>query len=489
MKYLLAIAIEQYSDPHVPKVPYAINDVREIEKAFVALGFDKVTVLVNEKATRTSVESQVRKMRDQLEDGDEVVFYFAGHGLAVGAENRLVLWDSVRSEPKQTTLPLQWVFDQLRQSTCGKVLLLLDACHSGLLADSTMRGAPTIMSDEAIEAELKDSEFFAGFASCKVEQISSSSRTLKHGIWTFHFLEALRGKVPALLDSKNRLLSVPLQRHLRETVKRTVNDTYDDGRVQTPWVFGAGLSTLFVVADLTPIIAARKASVTSSSIRLQDVSFSVAERVSIKNLQGFKSHHRVFNEHSGATRGFVENVGTADVEDRLKDLYGQVRDSFAFKRLELKCTPVDNGGGAVETPKFSIGVSVSQADDDARDAMLKTCLYKLKDLSKEEWANLDELFGESFASIELSLSSSADIEGIVDYLEAKPIDEVTLGDYDPECTHCELTVLGYDVVITEYEFLLHNPGGKAPQELLEALKRVIKALKPLVQASVLVLED
>lgn len=121
----------------------AVRDGRTIEAALDALGFE-----VFSESNR-----DLRRMRRALDDfredaagADVALVYFAGHGVEIGGENRLLPIDADASSVarlKETSLPLEDVTREV--SNIGKVgLIVLDACRNdpfGTTAGSTGRGA------------------------------------------------------------------------------------------------------------------------------------------------------------------------------------------------------------------------------------------------------------------------------------------------------------------------------------------------------------
>ena len=58
------------------------------------------------------------------------------------------------------------------------------------------------MTDEEFKDFFKDSEYHIAFASCQIDQYSYSSNILKHGIWSYYIIEALKGESPDALEKK-----------------------------------------------------------------------------------------------------------------------------------------------------------------------------------------------------------------------------------------------------------------------------------------------
>ncbi|HTV69035.1 MAG TPA: caspase family protein [Rhizobiaceae bacterium] len=117
----------------------AVNDARAIEAALEGLGFDVVL----------ETDRDLKRMRRALDDfredakgADVALVFFAGHGVEVSGENRLLPTDAeVETLDKldATTLPLEEV--RAAVAEVGKVgLILLDACRNDPFGSTGQKG-------------------------------------------------------------------------------------------------------------------------------------------------------------------------------------------------------------------------------------------------------------------------------------------------------------------------------------------------------------
>ncbi len=126
----------------------AVNDVMSMQTILTArYGFDEVTTLTNEEATRAAIlESIDRYLVQPSGPGDVVVFFFAGHGSQVrntesqemdGLDETIVPSDAWKGARDIRDKELRDVFNDLLDR--GVTLtLIFDSCHSG----SITRGIP-----------------------------------------------------------------------------------------------------------------------------------------------------------------------------------------------------------------------------------------------------------------------------------------------------------------------------------------------------------
>ena len=87
-RYGLFVGVDTYKDG-ISSLSCACNDAQELSFCF-ARHFDKVDLLLNEKANCGNVLDRVMKITNSLSPGDLFVFYFAGHGREFQGEHFLV---------------------------------------------------------------------------------------------------------------------------------------------------------------------------------------------------------------------------------------------------------------------------------------------------------------------------------------------------------------------------------------------------------------
>src|ERR1039458_4750478 len=156
--HVLAIAVESYQKPTIPKVQYAENDAQEFGNAWQALGADKLdcVTLLSAHATKTGAESSLKKFLNGVQKGDSVVVFFAGHGIAFNDVSYLTTHDTQPGDIQATSISLAEILRQLRDSKSERVLLFIDSCHSGLPFSPGMRTITTNFSDEEMRKFCSD---------------------------------------------------------------------------------------------------------------------------------------------------------------------------------------------------------------------------------------------------------------------------------------------------------------------------------------------
>lgn len=126
-KRALVIGNDGYKS--VPALVNAREDARAMADQFRALGYEVTLGLdLNERM----MKRMLRVFADQVQGGDEVVFFFAGHGVQLGPANYLLPVDisgESEGQVRDESIPLQRVLDDFSERKARFTLAILDACR------------------------------------------------------------------------------------------------------------------------------------------------------------------------------------------------------------------------------------------------------------------------------------------------------------------------------------------------------------------------
>ncbi len=121
----LVIGNDQYTS--IERLKNARNDAKLISGVLKQAGFE--VTLINDQS-RIQLWSAIDSFKGRINKGDEVVFYFAGHGVQIGA-NQLLLPTDIKArseaEVQRDGVPLVDVQDALKDARVA--VLLIDACR------------------------------------------------------------------------------------------------------------------------------------------------------------------------------------------------------------------------------------------------------------------------------------------------------------------------------------------------------------------------
>lgn len=123
----LVIGNDLYTD--VPKLNNAGADADAMAKSLEAVGY-KVFKHLN--LSEKKFKQAIRDFRQNLSGGDEVLFFFAGHGVQLGNANYLLPTDvkgDQEDQVKDDAILLQKVLDDLEEKKTKFALAVIDACR------------------------------------------------------------------------------------------------------------------------------------------------------------------------------------------------------------------------------------------------------------------------------------------------------------------------------------------------------------------------
>ena len=132
----LALVVGNDSYHNVEPLKNARSDAASVANALKGLGFD---VTLKEDLTLAALKAALREFKARVSGGDEVIFYFSGHGVQFDGTNYLVPIDIVAENEQQVAddaVPLQRVLDDLRDQKARFSLAIVDACR-----DNPFKGA------------------------------------------------------------------------------------------------------------------------------------------------------------------------------------------------------------------------------------------------------------------------------------------------------------------------------------------------------------
>jgi hypothetical protein len=475
----ILVAVENYTDRRIPRVKYAADDANDLAAALKEIGFDErdIFILVDDKATKTSIESRIKKVTGGLVSDDQLYVFYSGHGFANAGKNFITCRDTDADDLVTTSIAVEWLFSEFEASESTKIILFLDSCESGMLASSRVKGILTDLTLDELTKFFQAAEHCVCFASCKAGQCSYWSDNYKHGIWSYHLLEALKANACLAIDRGHFITSYSLQDHLAKEVPRTLRSEQTGVVEQTPWFYGA-LSSTFLVADVGPIFDKRKAKVHPSEDQLRSVIIYSQEAYSVKKLSGFiKGTHHIPQGVYPKAEGFVARIAQKDLERDLELVFERLRNQFNFQRKDLEKRGPAGGSGSIITPLFDYDVSVSQNPDDPSKVIFKYQIGNIREPARILSDQFYEVFGSKFDTVELSDGQHIDVKKIVDKIESLHDPQIKLA-YDSDCTYCTLKLPEFDstVRITEDALFIEQSRACPPKVLIGRFFEVQKSL-------------
>lgn len=215
----LVIGVANY--PNIGQLPDIVlkdaTDLASILTSREHCGYPtgKVDVLLDENATAANIRLALQRLGEAAIEEDTVVVFFSGHGGIIersGVQRAYVLpYDFDIRCIEETAIDCDEVTNLLRKIRARRLLVLLDACHSGGAAE--LKGA---LSDASVRSGL-DEKTYERLAEGTGRVLISSSRTeevslilhgMKNSLFTHYLLDGLKGMGTAASASEIRVFDL-----------------------------------------------------------------------------------------------------------------------------------------------------------------------------------------------------------------------------------------------------------------------------------------
>jgi hypothetical protein len=250
--WLLAIGISKYKDKNL-NLQFADQDARAIYNLLTAQGIvnrvGNSNLLLNEQATRVNVVMNINNMFKQAFEEDLIILYFAMHGMVDpdGSELYFIGYDTDPRSLVAEGIAQTDIEKALAKSKVGKVLMIVDTCHSG------SAGLSDVFARRSVNTAAVTNRLLNRIAETKkgISIFSASSSTEfsqedpkwggGHGIFTHYLVEGLNGKAD---ENNDKFITL---RELYEYTYRNVKE--NTGGNQHPEIKGT-LDTNIPLAEI-----------------------------------------------------------------------------------------------------------------------------------------------------------------------------------------------------------------------------------------------
>jgi uncharacterized caspase-like protein len=218
-----------------------LNDARDMAAALKASGFDVVEAF---DADKRGMDGALRSFADKLTKADVALFFYAGHGLQVGAQNFLVPVDAKLERERDLefeAVRLDFVLRQMEIDRDGKTsIVILDACRDNPLSRNLARSM--------------------GTRSVAIGQGLAAANT---GLGTFIAYSTQPGNVALDGDGRNSPFTAAMVKHMGaagRNLPATMIEVRKDvvaatGGRQVPWDHSALTGDFFFTSDGASAIA------------------------------------------------------------------------------------------------------------------------------------------------------------------------------------------------------------------------------------------
>ena len=225
----LVVGNERYKN--VPVLQNAAEDARAMARALTDLGY-KVDTYID--LTERGFNRALRDFRADLKGGEEVLFFYAGHGVQLGNSNFLLPTDLGSDSAEQVrdeSIELQKILGDLSDQKPKFTLAVIDACRDNPFKQSGRsiggRGlAPTTAATGQMVM------FSAGSGQQALDKLGEKDKD-KNGLFTRVFLEEMKRP------------GVSVDRVLRNVRQRVVDIARSVGHEQVPALYDQAVGEFY----------------------------------------------------------------------------------------------------------------------------------------------------------------------------------------------------------------------------------------------------
>lgn len=209
--HLMAVGVSDYQSSSLTKLNYSARDAEDfiatLEKSDLSdyQSLKSKLLLTNASATAASIKSALRKLSDGVQQGDVAMLFFSGHGVIMDGDTYFMGIDSESNDPF-SAVDFNDIKKMLRR-LCDrgvKVVLFMDACHSGAMGKKGARSLATI-----------DAAGIIGFYSSTEMEESMETQKLQNGLFTHALLQGLKGAAA----EQGEITTTSLHRYIENKVE------------------------------------------------------------------------------------------------------------------------------------------------------------------------------------------------------------------------------------------------------------------------------
>lgn len=233
----LVVGVDSYE--HVHALTNAVADAKALADELRLAGF---SVSLHTNPTERLLKQAVRDFKAAIREGDDALFFFAGHGVQIGGANYLLpkdIRDQSMEQVKDDSLSLQRVLEDLDDQKARFSIAIIDACRDnpfpGRTRTAFQRGlAPTQPATGQMVM------FAAGNGQKAVDKLG-------------HFDQDKNGLFTRVLLKKLRLPDLPADRMLKLVREEVIALARAAGYDQIPSIYDQSVGDfIFVSASGTP---------------------------------------------------------------------------------------------------------------------------------------------------------------------------------------------------------------------------------------------
>jgi hypothetical protein len=199
----------------------------------------------------------------------------------------------------------------------------------------------------------------------------------------------------------------------------------------------------------------------------------------VKTLEGFKKgRHTLPDAANAVTNAFLGKICGAELNKESELLFQEVRTALGYKRKEIALS-VTSPFAVLTAKDFVAEILYALEENDAARYSVTTTLRELRDSSLARKEAFSRVFAGRFSAISFDLNKGAQVETVIDAIEALDGDGGLRVRYPSDYDDCVIRVEGVDAEVryTAATLEIRFSRGGAPAELIEAFAAVREAFQ------------
>jgi len=230
-----ALVIGNDNYKNVSKLDNAVEDAKAMSEALEGFGY-KVDLHAN--LTERAFKRALRAFRADLKGGEEVLFFYAGHGVQLGNSNYLLPIDlgiDSADQVRDESIELQRVLDDLAEQKTKFALAVIDACRDNPFKQiGRAIGGRGLAPTTAATGQMV--MFSAGAGQQALDNLGEKDKG-KNGLFTRIFLEEMQQQ------------GVSVDRVLRNVRQRVVDLARSVGHEQVPALYDQAVGDFYFLPN------------------------------------------------------------------------------------------------------------------------------------------------------------------------------------------------------------------------------------------------
>lgn len=209
--YAVVIGIASYENKNIRQLEYSNKDAQLFAQWLQSssggtVPVSNIRLLLNEQATIAAIYNALDWLKQQCHEGDEVYFYFSGHGdvETVDTKNKgyLLAYNTPPHNYPNNAVSVEQLNEDANYLTLqkkAKVVIITDACHSGKLAGDFFKGKQWVAQQlqQVLNNEIR-------MASCAADEEAAEGEFWDggRGVFSYYLLRGLYGQADIMKDKQ-----------------------------------------------------------------------------------------------------------------------------------------------------------------------------------------------------------------------------------------------------------------------------------------------